>query len=413
MKILFYATHPQQPIGYARVAYRIANFLAAQPSVEVHYLAISNFPNASIKREIDPRIKMIDALAEEEALGTTELYGMNIIIRELDRIKPDVFFIYNDIIVTCRIINELNKAHGLPTNRQYKTFSYIDLVYPFERPEFIAHLATGTDHIFVFTDYWKQNLIDMGLSSSNISILYHGSDTLQLYDRAESRASLGLQEEDFIILNTNRNAYRKAWDITVAAFVIFLKRNYYNPRLKLFVNCNLDTKEGYKLLSVIQAVCMRYKVDYNTVITLHILQHPTSIGNLEDNIINKLYCATDLGINTCVGEGFGLCNLEHGSLGVAQVVPRVGGLADIFSEGGAILVDPVAELYVPNNLDEHNGYIHICRPEDFAEALDVYYKDHSRRISDGAKAREIIIRKYNWDNILPDFINKLTELTQH
>ena len=61
MRILFFATYPTQPTGYARIANILTNYLAEQGH-EVHYLGISNFKNAAIEREIHPFIQLIDAL---------------------------------------------------------------------------------------------------------------------------------------------------------------------------------------------------------------------------------------------------------------------------------------------------------------------------------------------------------------
>jgi hypothetical protein len=45
-----------------------------------------------------------------------------------------------------------------------------------------------------------------------------------------------------------------------------------------------------------------------------------------------VYNAADIGINTCIGEGWGLVNTEHGAAGVAQLVPDHTSLAEIFDE---------------------------------------------------------------------------------
>jgi D-inositol-3-phosphate glycosyltransferase len=400
MKILLFATHPTQPIGYAKVAHKISEYLAAQPEVELHYFAISNFTETAINRPINPRIHFIDALKEERALGNDELYGVNIIAREIDRIKPDIFIIYNDIIVTCRLMNALLEFRA---KHKYRTICYLDLVYPFEKPEFVAHVNRNSDEIWVFSHCWKKNLIDMNVPAEKISIIPHGYDSsLKEIDRVLAKNGVGLGADDFVVLNTNRNSYRKAWDITIRAFLIFLRKNFMNPCIKLFVNCHLETKDSYKIMQIIETECLRLKMNYNEVVKKHILHMAAKVGYLEDEAINMLYSAADVGINTCVGEGFGLCNMEHARLGAPQVVTKTGGLADIFADGGSILVEPVATLMVSNGLDGHNGDLQIARAEDFAEALDIYYKFPERRAADGKKVQNYITEKYNWSTILQE-----------
>ena len=109
MRILFFATYPTQSTGYARIGNILANHLAARH--EVHYLGISNFTDQALGRSVNPEVRLIDALAERAA-GSTELYGVDVICGIIKRIKPDLVFIYNDVIVINRILNEFNAEWG-------------------------------------------------------------------------------------------------------------------------------------------------------------------------------------------------------------------------------------------------------------------------------------------------------------
>jgi glycosyltransferase involved in cell wall biosynthesis len=152
---------------------------------------------------------------------------------------------------------------------------------------------------------------------------------------------------------------------------------------------------------------------------------PVRNAYAEDSDINNMYNACDVGINTCLGEGFGLCNFEHASLGAAQVVSAVGGLVDIFGarsagdagnigarnagDAGSIqgpfaeLIEPVATLYSVNLLNTNNGFARICRSEDFADALTRLYRNPEARIAMGQAAAAHIKANYNWNDILAKF----------
>ena len=205
IKILFYATHPSQPIGYGKIGNTISNFLAAQPNVELYYFAISNFPGQTDEtRYINSNIKFIDALAEDAAIGSSELYGVDIIDRVMREIKPDIFIIYNDIIVTSRLLNAL-----LQYRQEFKDVtrfvSYVDLVYPFEKLRYIRHIDRNVDYFFAFSDFWKKNLIDMGVRADKVGIFYHGFDKhkFQIIPSEVAKEHFGFSADDFIILNTN------------------------------------------------------------------------------------------------------------------------------------------------------------------------------------------------------------------
>lgn len=65
----------------------------------------------------------------------------------------------------------------------------------------------------------------MNIDPNKIYILPHGLDIDKFYlkDTKSCKEIFGFKEDDFIILNTNRNNYRKCIDKTIDAFIQFLK----------------------------------------------------------------------------------------------------------------------------------------------------------------------------------------------
>jgi D-inositol-3-phosphate glycosyltransferase len=49
--------------------------------------------------------------------------------------------------------------------------------------------------------------------------------------------------------------------------------------------------------------------------------NPLAGGVVDDRQLNLLRNACDVGINTSMGEGWGLAGFEHGATGAAQIVP--------------------------------------------------------------------------------------------
>ena len=62
-----------------------------------------------------------------------------------------------------------------------------------------------------------------------------------------------------------------------------------------------------------------------------------------DEVLNWIFNACDVGINTSVGEGWGLVNLEHAATGAAQVVPRHSACEELWT-GSALLLEPCMSL---------------------------------------------------------------------
>ncbi len=406
MKILFFATYPNIEIGYSRIANILSNSLADK-NHEIYYIGLSNFSKSICNRYIHPNIILIDALLEEKNKGNNELYGVNVICDYIIKINPDIVFIYNDVIVVSRIFNNFIKYN---IKKTFKLYVYLDLVYKYEKINIINHINTFADVIFVFSECWKKNLIEMGINENKIDILYHGIDTQVFFpiDRNIARKIFNFSEDDFIILNTNRNNYRKCIDKTIDAFIDFLKVKDCNKNIKLFLNMNYDEgpeQSGYDLLNLIKVRCIRNNLDYDIIVcnNIYIINNKMIMS---DEMLNNLYNACDIGINTCVGEGFGLCNLEHASLGKPQIISKVGGLSDIFSNDYSLLIEPVTEIYVSNSLDFHGGYLEICLTNDFTDAMIKYYDNPLLLKKHGEMSMKILNEKYNWMSIIDIFLKK-------
>jgi len=403
MRILFFATYPTQPTGYARIGNILTNYLASVGH-EVHYIGISNFKNFAIERDIHPFIHLIDAL-EMRSDGSTELYGVDIICDTIRRLKPDVVLLYNDVIVVNRILNEF-----ITTNieKNFKLCIYLDLVYPYQRLLYFQNIKVWADLVLVFSECWQQNLESIGFPPSKLAILPHGFDA-ELFHPTETKAAkqaMGFAPDDFIILNTNRNAYRKAHDISLDAFIQFLQKQQYNPKLKLFLNLLTNSAQGYNIEELIKVICLKNGADYERVVLNHIFIRPNELY-LSDEKLNLLYNACDVGINSCLGEGFGLCNLEHACLGKPQIISKVGALSDIFTNEYATLIEPKTELYLSSLAEDHLGYLHICAAADFQAALEKYYTDRTLAYTHGVLGQDLLTKKYEWAVILQDLNHKL------
>ena len=394
MKILFYATYPTQSNGYARIGNNITNYLASKENVEIYYFGITAYTPDTGERKIHPNIKLINVLEQSPSKNA---YGDDLIVPAIQQIQPDIVFLYNDILVISRMLNQINTVP-----KTFQIYTYIDLVYEYEHTEIIHFINQYTDKFFVFSECWKKNLSMIGIPESKMFLLKHGLDVSKIskIDSQVSRKIIGLPQDDFIVLNINRNTHRKGIDITVSSFLRFLKRHNCDPKIKLYLTSNKEPS-SYDVLEVLRVECVQLNLNYQKIIYEHVLISNHSI--MTDQLVNHLYNACDVGINTCYGEGFGLCSLEHASVGKAQIVSGVGALRDIFREGHCKLIEPCVKIYLPPALDMTGGYMEICRPEDFADALDDYYLNKEKRLEDGKFYEDKISKEFDWDDILDEF----------
>jgi hypothetical protein len=113
-------------------------------------------------------------------------------------------------------------------------------------------------------------------------------------------------------------------------------------------------------------------------------------------------------MNTCIGEGFGLCNVEHGILGKPQVVSKVASLADIFSEMTDTNITPRTSYHVSNTQDFHNGVAYVCDATDVALGLTKVYENYDFYCKQFAKFRETALVKYSEDTVKTKLIQIMT-----
>ena len=151
-------------------------------------------------------------------------------------------------------------------------------------------------------------------------------------------------------------------------------------------------------MAIINLECIQLSIDYNTVINNHIFIFQ-DIPN--DEKMNYLYNASEIGINTCLGEGFGLCNIEHASIGKPQIISQVGAFNDIFKDVGVYsFVKPEIKYYCPKHTDDHGGYLEFCNSDDFAKLMFDMFNNYDQYHSVYEKFSNKLLLKYDWNTIL-------------
>jgi len=380
-------THCNQGTGYARVANKLTNHLAK--THDVVFFAFQNYPDQIIQdRYIDPKIKFIDAVKEDPE--SPKGFGDKMIVPSFESEKPDVLFLYNDLPVCVSILKLLEKS----SHKNFKIVIYLDLVYKWEDVERLDYLKSKVDFCFVFLNCWKTHLVDdYKWDPKKVEVLLHGIEKTQFtkLDTKESKKKLGFQEDDFIVLNMNRNSYRKQWYLTIGAFILFLMKTDFDPKVKLFCGCLLKTDDGFDLSKLIITECLKFGLNTEEILKKHIFYNPTALFS-SDEKVNVIYNACDVGLNTCSGEGFGLTNLEHGLLKKPQIVSGVPSLKETLGNHG-IIIEPLQTTITVSNFESHGGELCIFDKTHFADQLFNVYKFYT----ESEKLKNHIETTFKWD----------------
>lgn len=391
-RVLLFATHIHSTNGYCLVGHALAKELAKRKDIDLTYFGFQNFhknQNHITKRTLPPNVFVYDAYENENPKGLG--FGFDQVTEFVSMNKPDVCIIYNDMVV---VSNILDKLKAVP-DRNFKIIVYIDQVYLYQKKEHVQRLNNEADMVLAFTPYWQDCIVGQGLTKP-CDFIRHGFDPYMHYPvpKKLARAFFGLKEDDFIILNLNRNQPRKRWDICIQAFAEVVSRHVTEP-IKLLVATAIHG--SWNLLEVYERELKKRGLTLEEGMKhLILIDNPQQITDEEVNI---LYNVADIGFSTADGEGFGLCSFQQAAVGVPQVLPAIGGFIDFFDKDSAILVEPKMTLYIDSSRDGVGGECQLCDWKDFVDGIEAYYADRSLIERHGKKARENMLKNYKWSDI--------------
>lgn len=389
-KVLFFATNVRQYNGYSYAIYELAMELSKKKDIELTLYGFQNFyKNANHLRNLPDNVYEYDAYANEEPKQAG--FGFDQITEFVTVNQPDVCIIYNDMVVVSNVMDRLYKV----PNRKFKIIVYIDQVYLHQKKEYISLLNDKADFVLAFTKYWEECALAQGITLPT-DYLQHGFNPMIHYPFPKhlARQYYSLKKDDFIILNLNRNQPRKRWDICLQAFAEIVSRHQDKP-VKLLIATALQG--SWNLLDVYERELKKRGITLEQG-----MKHLIMIDNpqqLSDEEVNILYNLADIGINTCDGEGFGLCNFQQAAIGIPQVIPAIGGFLDFFDKDTASMIEPVINLYIESSRDGVGGESQLCSYKGFVDAIDAYLKNPKLMEEHGKNAREKILRDYKWSDL--------------
>ena len=395
MKILVCATHPGQCNGYSLCAYNLVKELAIQnPKDSIAWYGFQNVfgDNSRNDRPLPDNVEVWDAMKHEEP--RKQGFGEDHVVSYIAEKDPDIVFIYNDSVVVERFLQKIKEIEA--GERRFKIVVYQDLVYEHMKKRFVKQLNDDVDRVLAFTPYWKEHMRAQGVTTP-ISVLRHGFDPDSKFPVPSklARRVYGIGQDDFVVLNLNRNQPRKRWDICIKAFAEFLSR-HRGEAVRLLIGTS--HQGSWDLLELFERELQKRGISIEEGrkhITVNNM--PQQMSDAEINIL--MNCA-DIGITAADGEGFGLCNFEHAAIGKPQVVSWVGGAKDVFDGSNACVCEPVIAYYVDSSRDGVGGEAQIIDYADMVQGIERYYSDPELRKKHGDACRKKILgADYSWPEL--------------
>lgn len=307
----------------------------------------------------------------------------------IEKHRPEVVFLVNDLWILSKYARSLADRAS-----RTKVVCYCPLDGKIMDGGLIKPL-TSFDRLVVYTEFARREFERAaergGVSLPPMEVMPHGVDTdvfrpLSKEERLAARRLLFPNRPElhdaFIVLNANRAQPRKRIDLTIEGFARFARGKPENVRLYLH-HAVASAEERVEIARQARA----------RGISGRLIPSPDGTRRVSDEELNEIYNACDVGVNTAMGEGWGLVSFEHAATGAAQIVPRHGACAELW-EGSAELLDP-ADSRVPEfSLLEMRS----VSPGGVAAALERLYSDRAHR-GDMSRAAYRNATRYRWDEI--------------
>jgi glycosyltransferase involved in cell wall biosynthesis len=392
-----------QGTGLTRVMHDIMRRLADRH--EIHYLGIGYSGETVVDRGLTiypTNPKGGDVFAAFQAQ------------RMIEEIDPALVFILHDIWCFEHYLNILS-----PYRDRLRIVGYIPLDGKIINEENAAPLERA-DRVVVYTEFAQKEFegaferlrAKRGGEFPQVDVIPHGVNLNRFHPfpqlkqasfaspaRAEAKRKvfpdLSDPENSFIVLNASRPDKRKRIDLTIAGFAGFAAGKPANVRLCLH-HAVMGGPEQAQVGALVKQFGLKERVHLN----------PLAGGVIGDDALNLLYNACDVGLNTSMGEGWGLVSFEHGAAGSAQIVPAHSACAELW-RGRAEMIQP-ARSYIPEFSVLEMGEVSAA---GVAEALGNLYDNPQRRQQLAQAAYQAAQNPdYSWDAIAARFDDLFTEL---
>lgn len=374
--------------GFARVTHSVLEHLTKEHDVTVIGINATGDPHAY-------PFKVYPA----STIHCADRFGIPRIPEIIEKVKPDVFICLQDIWI-CNQVWE--RCQFLKQSHKFKFIAYFPIDSEGYYPDMLRNIPHW-DMAITFTVNCANRILEHGIQATRLGVLPHGVDTGKFspMPRDEARERLGLPKDKFIVLNANRNQPRKRIDLTIQAFAKFAVDK---PDTMLYLHMGVKDM-GWDILPLFKREMQRHGLDdtQRLALTSNNINYTDAPP---DELLNLIYNACDVGINTADGEGWGLVSFEHASCRKPQVVPDHTSCMDIWNE--AALLTNVAVWITDKDLGVVRGLVDV---DHAAENLTKLYSDKKlyNEIADCCYA--VTQRpEYRWESVAAGFDQAIKDL---
>ena len=384
-KIMFWGDSPTLGTGFGNVIKSIVNHLPKDrfkiSVLGVHYKGEPHALNCYIY----------------PVKGSAEHNDKDELAKIIKKENPDIIFLLHDIWVIDPILNFFKEFNIV---KKRKVVAYI----PVDATDHDSRWYHNTDILSQLVVYNKfgKDVVNKARPDINPIVIEHGVDSEIFYKTKHSKKELRKMlfgdavelDEGFIFLNAGRNQPRKALDITMRAFAEFAKDK---SDVYLYMHCgyldsHIDILRLADILGIHNKILMTTKTP--------------GLPNVPTEHLNLIYNFCDVGLNSGLGEGFGLPNAEHSAAGKPQIVPDHSALTELYSDCGLLIP---AKIKLSMMQITTTGK--MIDPVDMVVEMNKLYHNRLRydKLSKAAHEK-FTSNRYSWKHITKEWVNLFNKL---
>ncbi len=311
----------------------------------------------------------------------------------------DIWFLQNDIHSWGNLAEIVMNIRGRGKNPHIFTYTVVDGPIRKEDTWFLSCVDVGG----IPSEYGIREILrhDPHLAYK-LRHIPHGVDSNEFFPLPDDAIKkfkkdvMGCDEDDFLIVNVNRNSSRK--DI-VRSLMYFGHLHKKRPNAKMYLHMERDEEQykGWNLNRVLETnrgffrnVSFPKDFSVNQGVNLQIL--------------NSIYNAADLVISTTLGEGFGLSCVEAMAAGTLVMMPDNSSLSELMADGRGL---PIKCGSTSSEWTIQTNDLGCMRPlsniDDMVEKTIQVIDKYPIQIVD--KARKWVNTELNWERVVNLFIN--------
>jgi len=322
--VLWFSDSPTVETGFGQVAKQILKHLQNTNKYEFTIWGINYFNQPYDEVTFPYRILKS---ASRDASGKVDVYGFEDLEKMILSGTYKILFTLNDLHILNKVADMVLKAREKNIPIKWIVYAPLDVAY---MTPALGRCLSVADAPVVYTQFeYDQVVASMPELKNKLTIIYHGTEPETFFPLPSKEIKrlrkeyFGIDDDIFLIINVNRNQWRK--DLGRSMYVA---KEYYkiNPKTMLYLHAKTNDVGGLLVNQASSVGLLRECGSKFLVLTPP--EFDPAVG-VPRHVLNNLYNCANVLLTTTLGEGWGLSLTEAMCAKIPVLGPRNTSLIEI------------------------------------------------------------------------------------